>query len=119
MVLPTILIFNKKGTINSLDYQVAPIMTISLGCPGLFLLGSGERLDPCCEIILEHGDLCILEGPDRSAFHAVPRVFDFNSIKNRLEHPQILDLEKTGDDAVDSYLSQSRINISLRQITKT
>ena len=94
-------------------------MTISLGCPGLFLLGAGERLEPCFEIILEHGDLCILDGSDRSAFHAVPRVFDFDTIKINPNNPSIDDLLESGDEAVDSYLRQSRINISLRQITKS
>jgi len=96
------------------EYQVAPIITISLGCPGIFILGRGERGDDCHEILLEHGDVCVLEGADRGALHAVPRIlseqeceeggFDFNV--------------PLATDPTSSYLRQSRINISLRQITQ-
>ena len=61
-----------------LDYQVAPIITISLGCPGVFLLGLGERDEECVEVLLEHGDVCILDGQNRSSFHAVPRIIDLD-----------------------------------------
>lgn len=91
-------------------------MTISLGCPGLFLIGSGERDEKCFEVLLEHGDLCILDGSDRSAFHAVPRIIDFElAAENNIERG----FDNLEDKALNSYLLQSRINISLRQISET
>ena len=78
----------------------------------MFLLGHGERDGPCSEVILEHGDLCILDGQDRSAFHAVPRVMDFKSDNVDNIPPSL------ADKPLENYLSQSRINISLRQVTK-
>jgi len=88
-------------------------MTISLGCPAVFLIGRGERDEECFEVILEHGDLCILDGKDRSAFHAVPRVIDFQLAN---ENQILRNFENIDNSALDSYLMQSRINISLRQI---
>lgn len=101
---------------DDIVYQIAPIMTISLGCPGLFLIGSGERDEKCFEVLLEHGDLCILDGSDRSAFHAVPRIIDFElAAENNIERG----FDNLEDKALNSYLLQSRINISLRQISET
>ena len=98
-------------------------MTISLGCPGLFQIGKGERDQEGFEVFLgniarrkkklinliEHGDLCILDGADRSAFHAVPRILSFE------EAPNTEKFKPSGNNELDSYLRQSRINISLRQ----
>ena len=57
----------------------------------------------------EHGDLCILDGPDRSAFHAVPRILTFE------DAPGVESLLTSENSRLDAYLRQSRINISLRQ----
>ncbi|CBY19020.1 unnamed protein product [Oikopleura dioica] len=93
---------------DDIDYQIAPIMTISLGCSGLFQIGIGERDQEGFEVFLEHGDLCILDGADRSAFHAVPRIISF-------EEANTEKFKLSGNNELDSYLRQSRINISLRQ----
>ena len=97
-----------------LDYQVAPIMTISLGCPAVFQIGVGERGERSLEMFLEDGDICILDNHDRSAFHAVPRILDYEMAKSNNLH---YDYHYT-NQPLDSYLKQSRINISLRQISK-
>jgi len=95
------------------DYQVAPIMTISLGCPAVFQIGVGERGEKSLEIFLEDGDICILDAKDRSAFHAVPRILDFELAKSNSLHCDY----NYSNQPLDSYLKQARINISLRQIT--
>lgn len=95
------------------DYQVAPIITISLGCPGIFIIGKGERDEDCHEVYLQHGDVCVLEGLDRGALHAVPRIVSEEEAK-KMSIPFCSPLE---NDPVSAYLRQARINISLRQIT--
>ena len=96
------------------DYQVAPIITVSLGCPGIFILGEGERSEDCHEVLLEHGDVCVLEGPDRGALHAVPRIVSKEEcIKEGISF-RVPDI----DHPAFMYLKQARINISLRQITQ-
>ena len=88
-------------------------MTISLGCPAIFQIGVGERGEKSLEIFLEDGDICILDGNDRSAFRAVPRILDFEMAKSNNLHCDY----NYSNKPLDSYLKQSRINISLRQIT--
>ena len=88
-------------------------MTISLGCPGLFQIGVGERGEKSLEMFLEDGDICILDGRDRSAFHAVPRIVDYETAKSNNLHSDY----HYSNKPLHSYLKQARINISLRQIS--
>ena len=81
----------------------------------MFLIGEGERDEKCTEVFLEHGDICVLDGADRSAFHAVPRVIDFALAAKYAMMPQTL--SSFADRRVSNYLEQSRVNISLRQIS--
>lgn len=51
------------------DWQ-SPIISISLGAPGIFQLGGLNRSDRLEDIILEPGDIFIMGGEDRMRFHA-------------------------------------------------
>jgi hypothetical protein len=73
-----------------------------------FLVISRKDINKLINLI-EHGDLCILDGADKSAFHAVPRILSFE------EAPNTEKFKPSGNSELDSYLRQSRINISLRQ----
>jgi alkylated DNA repair protein alkB family protein 1 len=51
-----------------------PIVSISLGCPAVFLMGGESRdVDPT-PLLLRSGDVLVLGGPARRCFHGVPRV---------------------------------------------
>ncbi|UTH74411.1 DNA oxidative demethylase AlkB [Chromobacterium sp. IIBBL 290-4] len=49
----------------------APIVSVSLGLPAVFLLGGMRRGDPSARIQLLHGDVLVWGGPDRMRFHGV------------------------------------------------
>ncbi|SDT09795.1 alkylated DNA repair protein (DNA oxidative demethylase) [Pseudomonas sp. Z003-0.4C(8344-21)] len=49
----------------------APIVSLSLGLPVMFLFGGFERSDKCQRIPLLHGDMVIWGGVDRLRFHGV------------------------------------------------
>ncbi|QNP49906.1 DNA oxidative demethylase AlkB [Diaphorobacter aerolatus] len=49
----------------------APIVSVSLGLPAVFLWGGDKRSDPYRTIPLEHGDVLIWGGVDRLRFHGV------------------------------------------------
>lgn len=49
----------------------APIVSLSLGLPAMFLFGGFERSDKCQRIPLLHGDMVIWGGVDRLRFHGV------------------------------------------------
>ena len=52
----------------------APVLSISLGDTAVFRVGGARRSDPTATVRLASGDICVLEGESRRAFHGVDRV---------------------------------------------
>lgn len=74
----------------------APVLSISLGDACLFRIGGTERGQPTRSFRLESGDIVILGGESRLAFHGVDRIY-----------PTTSTLLKDG----------GRINLTLRRVT--
>ena len=74
------------------DYQ-APIVSVSLGLPAVFLFGGGLRTDKTQRVPLAHGDVVVWGGPARLRYHGVLPL-------------------KDGEHAL---LGRRRINITFRQ----
>jgi DNA oxidative demethylase len=51
-----------------------PVLSISLGDPARFRMGGPERAHPTQSIRLESGDVVLLEGPARLAYHGIDRI---------------------------------------------
>jgi alkylated DNA repair protein (DNA oxidative demethylase) len=51
-----------------------PVLSVSLGDTALFRLGGLRRADPTGQIRLASGDVCLLSGPARRAYHGVDRI---------------------------------------------
>ena len=49
----------------------APVVSVSLGLPALFLFGGARRDDPVRRIALFHGDVVVWGGVQRLAFHGI------------------------------------------------
>jgi DNA oxidative demethylase len=49
----------------------APIVSVSLGVPALFLFGGAKRADKPARVLLEHGDVVVWGGPARMRYHGV------------------------------------------------
>lgn len=49
----------------------APIVSVSLGLPAVFLWGGLKRRDPARRLPLAHGDVLVWGGPDRLRYHGV------------------------------------------------
>lgn len=77
---------------NERDYS-APIVSVSLGLPAIFLFGGQQRGDPSQRIPLLHGDVVVWGGVDRLRYHGVQPLKDGT-------HP---------------LLGQQRINLTFRQ----
>ncbi len=71
----------------------APIVSISLGLPAVFLFGGLQRRGRPLRIALEHGDVIVWGGPVRLAYHGVAPVPEG-------EHPRV---------------GRQRLNLTLRQ----
>jgi alkylated DNA repair protein (DNA oxidative demethylase) len=55
---------------NERDFS-APIVSVSLGLPALFLFGGLQRSDRPARVPVFHGDVVVWGGPDRLKFHGV------------------------------------------------
>jgi len=51
-----------------------PVLSVSLGDTALFRLGGPRRSDPTRQIRLASGDVCVLGGASRRAYHGVDRI---------------------------------------------
>ena len=74
----------------------APVVSVSLGDDCLFRVGGARRADPTRSFRLRSGDVVVLGGEGRLAFHGVDRIF-----------PSTSTLLKNG----------GRINLTLRRVT--
>jgi len=53
------------------DDQWAPIVSVSLGLPAVFLWGGKKRADPVRRLRVENGDVAVWGGPARFVYHGV------------------------------------------------
>jgi alkylated DNA repair protein (DNA oxidative demethylase) len=60
---------------NERDYA-APIVSVSLGLPAVFLFGGARRTDRTRRLRLVGGDVVVWGGPARLAFHGVDKLAD-------------------------------------------
>jgi DNA oxidative demethylase len=60
---------------DELDFG-APIVSVSLGLPAIFMFGGSKRSDRPRRFRLEHGDIAVWGGPSRLFFHGVAPLAD-------------------------------------------
>ena len=60
------------------DFAV-PVLSLSLGDTAIFRLGGSSRGGPTTSLKLKSGDVCILAGAARLAFHGIDRVLEGSS----------------------------------------
>jgi alkylated DNA repair protein (DNA oxidative demethylase) len=75
----------------------APVVSVSLGDSAIFRVGGLNRKDPTRALELKSGDVVVLGGEDRLAFHGIDRIL-----------PGTSDLLPEG----------GRLNLTLRRVTK-
>jgi DNA oxidative demethylase len=76
----------------------APVLSVSLGDTAIFRVGGRSRRDPTTAFELSSGDVVVLGGEDRLAFHGIDRILGGTS-----------DLLPEG----------GRFNLTLRRVTKS
>jgi len=76
----------------------APVLSVSLGDTGVFRVGGRSRKDPTRTIELKSGDVVVLGGEDRLAYHGIDRILGGTS---------------------DLLAEGGRFNLTLRRVTKS
>lgn len=77
---------------NERDFD-APIVSVSLGVPAVFLFGGFKRADRPRKLALEHGDVVVWGGPARLRYHGVAPLAE----------------------ATHAFAGNARINLTLRR----
>lgn len=89
-------------------HKTCPIVSISVGCDAVFLMGGQTKDVVPTAVWLHSGDAVILLGPARQCYHGVPRVRP-----GQLACAAAI-TNATDGDFID-YMQQTRVNISIRQ----
>ncbi|CDZ96363.1 DNA alkylation damage repair protein [Phaffia rhodozyma] len=93
-----------------------PLVSVSLGLSAVFLLGTSSRDTPPLPILLRSGDVVVLSGHGRRAYHGVPRILDDTlpaHLKPSLPEDQV---SPSWDEDLGRYMETTRININARQV---
>jgi alkylated DNA repair protein alkB family protein 1 len=95
-----------------------PIVSISLGCKAVFLLGGTSREESPTAMFVRSGDVVLMAGPARRCFHGVPRIFVDSNQSEVPDFAALVESQKGSSnlDAVVQYINQSRINVNIRQV---
>lgn len=120
----------------------SPLITFSLGAPGIFLLGGESRSFRPTAILLRAGDCMVMSGKSRRYFHGVPTILEYEDNSKAIQ-PTTMDTESLfpglGDALTENsvpmqngskdiiptrnellfmkaFLTSTRMNISIRQI---
>ncbi|KAL9179171.1 hypothetical protein ACHAXT_008461 [Thalassiosira profunda] len=117
-----------------------PLVTISLGAPGIFLLGGNSREDAPTAILLRAGDCMVMSGQSRGYFHGVPTILEqeadgagclnasaADAVESAVVFPEmnaegVVEGNAANAPALDemrfvkAFLSTVRMNVSVRQV---
>ena len=85
------------------DNRVAPVVSVSLGDTALFRVGGTDRKDATRSTRLASGDVVVLGGRARGAYHGIDRVLNGSSTL-------LAGYEK-------EFPAGGRINLTLRRVT--
>jgi hypothetical protein len=66
---------NMGGHLDDAEHTMEkPIVSLSLGCPAIFLLGGRSRTVKPTPILVRSGDVVIMSGESRFSYHGVPGI---------------------------------------------
>lgn len=102
--------YNAKSTLgihndHSEEELNQPIVSISFGLTAIFLMGTQQMEDKPLPLFLKSGDIVLMSGQSRVAYHAVPAVIR-----------ESVDCDEDDWLSFSHYIKQHRINISVRQV---
>jgi alkylated DNA repair dioxygenase AlkB len=99
--------------------MLKPIVTLSLGCDSVFLMGGLTKEVAPTALRLRSGDVLVMGGQARSCYHGLPRVLTDRPLPDEvLAAAQALVPWEAGGQlpAVVQHMQACRVNISIRAI---
>ncbi|ESO07556.1 hypothetical protein HELRODRAFT_123161, partial [Helobdella robusta] len=127
------------GHVDNSEYDFSsPIISLSLGCTCIFLIGGPDKTSEPTALYLRSGDVVVMSGEARLCYHAVPciitssytclndksttdcheKCFDSNENNSKINSESYtMDNDFDNDwHLYENFLKESRININTRQV---
>ena len=89
-----------------------PIVSLSLGCDAVFLIGGATKDVVPTAVWVHSGDAIVLSGPARQCYHGVPRVMPCQTSHDC----HVSSASAACAKEVAAYMQTTRVNISIRQM---
>jgi alkylated DNA repair protein alkB family protein 1 len=101
---------------RSEENMSAPLISVSIGSDCIFVIGGRTREDRPIPIRLRSGDVIVMAGPSRMAFHGVPRIIE-QTLPDWVTQPSA-DASDPEWMQVLEYMKarQLRFNLNMRQV---
>ncbi|KAK9493743.1 hypothetical protein V1508DRAFT_352655 [Lipomyces doorenjongii] len=108
------------------ELSSADLVSVSLGCEAVFFCGLAKDKPPL-QVRVRSGDIIVMGGDSRFAWHGVGRVWDktapdhlvgFDYCEN-FEHDRIADNVASGRKRYGQWMLSKRINLNVRQMLDT
>lgn len=103
--------------------MTAPLVSVSLGSSALFLIGdTSKHTRRPRAILLKSGDVVVMSGPARLAYHAVAKILPDPHLPNYFTYSKPVDYQShfivTDQEWTDlfQYIRINRINLNVRQV---
>ncbi|QDZ19016.1 alpha-ketoglutarate-dependent dioxygenase AlkB [Chloropicon primus] len=91
-----------------------PLVSVSLGCDAVFLLGGTTKGVRPTAMLVRSGDVVVLSGRSRSCFHGVPRIFSKTPRRGGVAGGG--KRSPSPSPSLRGYLDEHRINVSVRMV---
>mmetsp|Transcript_12554 Transcript_12554/g.25571 ORF Transcript_12554/g.25571 Transcript_12554/m.25571 type:complete len:337 (+) Transcript_12554:1-1011(+) len=92
-----------------------PIVSVSLGCSAVFLIGGKTKDIEPTAILVRSGDVVIMGGESRTCYHGVPRIIK-DTCPKLVEYLTSNQSQDPHASLLAKYLQSSRINMNIRQV---
>ncbi|KAI8374360.1 uncharacterized protein BYT42DRAFT_606289 [Radiomyces spectabilis] len=94
----------------------APLVSISFGHACIYLIGGPTKDTAPVPLCLRSGDVVVMTGPSRKAYHGVPRILE-DTLPSYLSPAALLDDDEDSDWSLfGQYMLTTRINLNVRQV---
>ncbi|BFZ61295.1 hypothetical protein YB2330_002357 [Saitoella coloradoensis] len=105
-------------TDHSEPNHTAPLLSLSLGCSAIFLMGRHTKNIEPLAILVKSGDVVVMTGEARMGFHGVPRVME-GTCPGYLGEEEVEDGVGEGEgwgEEFAGYMRGKRVNLNVRQV---
>lgn len=108
-----------SGHIDDAEHAMnEPLVSLSIGCPCVFLIGGRTKDIVPVSLLLRSGDVVIMSGESRYCYHAVASVFSHKYLGTLEDSFRIEEYPRSSVDPILKYLLLSRVNLNARRVAK-